>query len=335
MPSYTIPTSEDNTDVDIADIKLPTDLLAQSGSEDGEAFVGDLYEMGYTDDIMERLSGMSINQKIDILMITTPEALTDKEKVTIAGDVFKDAYSSYPVTGLYFTDDNFTSEDDGMKMLKTIRGWSRNLTGMNVFLGYHGDRSDTGALSDLGLNLYCVDYGDDNAAEHLTEAAEANMLAAYVADIDDAFSVDEQGVFYIAKCDSAEDIRDAIKMGRTFLYLTENFFDIRVELIQNVTEGTIPEKALDKAAGYALTVRQTLTDIRPEDGEKSPEPEVQAAPAASTKKATTKKTMTPEEQAAAAAAEAQKQAEAALRELQKQAEDAMRAATKQAEGAGQ
>ena len=31
MPSYTIPTSEDNTDVDIADIKLPTDLLAQSG----------------------------------------------------------------------------------------------------------------------------------------------------------------------------------------------------------------------------------------------------------------------------------------------------------------
>lgn len=332
-PTYQIPASETVTQTDITDIKLPTDLLAESGSEDGEAFSGDVYELNYSEDVMTRLSEMSVEQKIDMLFVTTPEALTGKDNVTIAGDVFKDSYSSDPVTGLFFADSNFKTEEDGIKMLTTLRGWSRDITGMNVFIGYQGEMTDAAELSERGINLYCVDYDDENAPDLLTSASENHMLAAYVAPIEAALAVDEEGVFYIAKTEDAPTITEAINNGRTFLYMTEDFSGVRSLLAEAVNQGSIADKALDKAAGYAITLRQTLTDMRPEDIEKEAEPaEEPAKPAASSKKSTPKKEMTPEEQAAAAAAEMQKQAEAALKELQNQAEAAAKAATEAAGG---
>ena len=332
-PTYQIPESEAVTQTDITDIKLPTDLLAESGSEDGEAFSGDVYELNYSEDVMTRLSEMSVEQKVDMLFVTTPEALTGKDNVTIAGDVFKDSYGSDPVTGLIFADSNFKTEEDGIKMLRTLRGWSRDITGMNVFIGYQGEMTDAAELSERGINLYCVDYDDENAPDLLTSASENHMLAAYVAPIEAALSVDEEGVFYIAKTEDATTITEAISNGRTFLYMTEDISGIRDQLTEAVNQGSIADKALDKAAGYAITLRQTLTDMRPEDMEKETEPtEEPAKPAASSKKSTPKKEMTPEEQAAAAAAEMQKQAESALKELQKQAEAAAKAATEAAGG---
>ena len=332
-PTYQVPTSETETLTDITDIKLPTDLLAESGSEDGEAFSGDVYELNYSEDVMTGLEQMSVEQKIDMLLVTTPEALTGKDNVTIAGDVFKDAYNADPVTGLYFADSNFKSEEDGMRMLQTLRGWSRDVTGMNVFIGYRGDMTDASEMSGRGINLYLIDHDDENAADLLTSAGDNHMLAAYLAPIETALAADEEGVFYIAKTEDASAITEAVINGRTFLYMTEDFSGVRQQLTEAVNQGNIPNKALDKAAGYAMTLRQTLTDIRSEDMEREPEPETPASkPAASTKKSTPKKEMTPEEQAAAAAAEMQKQAEAALKELQKQAEAAAKAAAEAAGG---
>ena len=158
------------------------------------------------------------------------------------------------------------------------------------------------------------------------------MVSAHYGELSQITNSEEISGFTIARSDDPTAIKDAVNNGTLVVYLTEDFRQVRDGLVAAANDGTIIPEALDSAAGYALTARYTLTQIRPEESEKEP-PEEEPKPAAkNTTKKETKK-MTPEEEAAAAAAAAQKEAEAALKALQKQAEDAMKAATKQAEEA--
>ena len=327
--AYTVPT-EESTNLTMEDIQLPTDLLAESEADD-VGTVGTLYTMDYPEEVLSLLADMSTEQKIDAILITTPEQLTGRDNVTIAGDVFKESYVSDPVSGLVFSDSNFTSEAEGMKMLSTLRGWARDINGLNLFVGYWGDTTDPAALSDKGINLYQIQTGSDNESELWDAATAANMVSAHYGDLSELAQVSEINGFTVAKSDDPAAIADAINNGTLVVYLTEDFRQVRDGLAAAAADGTLIPEALDSAAGYALTARYTLTQIRPEESEKEP-PAEEPKPAAKTTKKETKK-MTPEEEAAAAAAAAQKEAEAALKALQKQAEDAMKAATKQAEEA--
>ena len=321
-PSYTVPAAA-TSDLTVDDIELPTDLMKDS-PEDEEVIVGDLYVIDYPEDVMNKLANLSLDWKIDMMFVTTPEALCNKTTVTVAGDIFREAYSSNPVTGLIFRDANFTSEEAGMKMLASVRDWSRNSTDMNVLLGYRGDTTDEAALSDKGLNLYCFDPDADNAADLSGAASAVNMVPAYLVQLSDMTEEDRNG-FYIAQSEDAEEIKDSLIAGRTCLYMTEGYLPVKEALIQAVNDGDIPQEAIDKAAGYAIAARAALTQMRPEEFEKipqAPEP-AKAAPKAQTKKEEKK---TPEQQAAEAAAAAQKQMEDALKDLQKQAEAAAAAA---------
>ncbi len=328
--SYTVPT-EESTNLTMEDIQLPTDLLAESEADD-VGTVGTLYTMDYPEEVLNLLADMSAEQKIDAILITTPEQLTGRDNVTIAGDVFKESYAADPVSGLVFSDSNFTSEAEGMKMLSTLRGWARDINGLNLFVGYWGDTTDPAALSDKGINLYQIQTGSDNESELWDAATAANMVSAHYGELSQITNSEEISGFTIARSDDPTAIKDAVNNGTLVVYLTEDFRQVRDGLVAAANDGTIIPEALDSAAGYALTARYTLTQIRPEESEKEP-PEEEPKPAAkNTTKKETKK-MTPEEEAAAAAAAAQKEAEAALKALQKQAEDAMKAATKQAEEA--
>lgn len=325
--AYTVPT-EESTGLTMEDIQLPTDLLAESEAEE-VGTVGTLYTMDYPEEVLNLLADMSTEQKIDAILMTTPEQLTGRDNVTIAGDVFKESYVSDPVSGLVFSDSNFTSEADGMKMLSTLRGWARDINGLNLFVGYWGDTTDLAALSDKGINLYQIQTGSDNESELWDAATAANMVSAHYGELSQITNLEEISGFTIARSDDPTAIADAVNNGTLVVYLTEDFRQVRDGLIASANDGTIIPEALDSAAGYALTARYTLTQIRPEESEKEP-PEEEPKPAAKTTTKKETKKMTPEEEAAAAA---QKQAEDALKALQKQAEDAMKAATKQAEEA--
>lgn len=321
-PTYIVPTTE-TVNVSVEDIELPTDLTADEFSDEEEAVViGDLYETDYSDSVMETLASMSTDQKINLLLLTTPEAICEKDKVTIAGDIFKEALVNNPVSGLFFMDDNFKSQATGMTMLKTVRGWSREQTGMNILLGYRGDMTDATTLSDKGFNLYCFSPDAENATELSGNANDNHMVPAYLAPLSALLTDDERSGFYIGQTDSAEEILEAIDAGDTYLYLVDDYKTVHDTLKASADSGEILTEALDKAAGYALTVRQTLTEMRPEEIEKNPPAEKK-----------TQKKLTPEQQAAENAKALQKQAEQAAKAAQKQAEQAAKAAQKQAEQA--
>ncbi|MBO4889697.1 MAG: hypothetical protein J5574_01785 [Lachnospiraceae bacterium] len=326
---YTIPT-EEAADVDISQIELPTDLTADSEVED--VAVGDIYDMNYSESVLTMLSGMDTKSKVCALLVTTPEALCNKSNVTVAGDVFRGAYEEDPVSGLFFTDSNFTSEADGMNMLATIRGWSRDRSGMNVLLAYSGEMNDPLAQSERGINTYMIMPGTENAGELSESASDNNMLPAHFVSLDEVPDGEDKNGLYIVATDDINSIIGAINEGRSFLYMTGDYRNICDGLVQAAAEGALIAEALDSAAGHALTAREMLTQLRPEDSERIPPEEEEPKPEA--KKAETKakaepKKMTPEEEAAAALAALQKQAEDAMRAAVKQAEDAAKAAAEQ------
>ena len=328
---YTIPT-EETTEIGIEDIELPTDLIA--GSESAEDIsVGDIYDMAYSDEVLAKLPDMEAKQKICALLMTSPEALCNKTNVTIAGDVFREAYTNNPVTGLFFTDSNFTSEADGMKMLATVRGWSRDISGMNILLGYSGEINDPLGQSDIGINLYATHPDDENAAELSESASDNKMIPARFVTPDEVPEGEDGNGLCIVATDDVESIIQAINGGRKLIYVTGDLYGVCDALTSAFDEGALNPEALDSAAGYALSVRETLTQLRPEDEERTPpeEEEPKAEKKAGTAKKAEPKKMTPEEEAAAAFAALQKQAEEAMKAATKQAEEAAKAAAAQQE----
>lgn len=323
---YTIPT-EETVDVDISDIELPTDLMADSEAEE-EVSIGDIYDMNYSEDVLNAIREMDTRQKIRSLLLTSPEALCNRSNVTIAGDVFRDAYTQDPVAGLFFTDSNFTSEAAGMKMLASIRGWSRDITGMNILIGYSGTVSEASAQSDRGINVFSIPVDAENISELTQSASDNNMIPAVFVSPED-MTAGEEGGLKIAATDDTGRIIAAINDGQKLMYMTGDFRNVCDVLSQAADNGDITQEALDSAVGNALTIRQTLTQMRPEDAERTPPEETESK---SDSKKTDKKAkaepkkMTPEEEAAAALAALQKQAEEAMKAATKQAEDAAKAA---------
>lgn len=325
--TYRIP-EETVQEVSFSDIELPRDLSVDEYEEEDQAAEGDLsgdnetvtgsvFKMDYPQEVLDRLSEMSEEQKIEALLLTTPEVLCEKAKVTVAGDIFAKSFSEKRVSGLIFTDQNFVSEAAGMEMLKKIRGWSRESTGMTLFLGYRPGKApgDAKALSERGFNMIFTDPKEQDLSDLLQNAADALMIPASEIGSEETDQLDERIMRIVKSADAAE-VTEAYNQGRSFLIETDDVMTMKNALLQASESGDLLPEALDQAAGYALSLRMGLTAMRPEETEKEPP---KAAPA---KKTTKQKT--PEEQAKEAAEQLAKQAE-------KEAKKAQEAAKKQAE----
>lgn len=329
-PTYSIP-AKTAAEVPTEDIPRPADLLEDEETEEAENSVSEnenKYVMDYPGDVLNKLTEMTTEQKISMLIVTSPETICDVERVKTAGDVFQSSYESRPVTGLIFSDENYESENEGMNMLKTLREWSREVTGMNLLLGYREqDDGDAGSISDRGYNLYLIPSGTENAAELAAEVMDRNMVPALTMSLEEATEQEDgNDALIIAQMNDAASAINAINEGRRLLYSTDDMEMISA-LEDAVNNGEISAEALDHAAGYGVSIRQALTENRPEEYEKEPVEETpeddsskkQPAPQA---EKTVKTEKTPEQ---LAAEEAQKQAEA----LAKQIEEAQKKTAEQ------
>lgn len=334
-PTYQIP-QDARQEVDIEDIQLPRDLLKDTYEEEtagaeatltaeSETITGNMYEADYPEEVMNRLEQMSPAQKAEILLLATPESFCEKPKVTVAGEVFSQAFSEKDVSGFFFSDTNLVSDGACMEMLQKLRTWSRDKSGMNLLLGYRGTQ-DAQTLSEKGFNLLCI--GDAGDSEKIQAAADNCMIPALLTGTVPAQETEDPLAVIVETNDTAA-IITAINDGNTALYSTDAYTELRPALSEAAENGEILPEALNKAAGYALSVRLGLTQLRPEEYEKEP-PKAAPAPKKS-------KQLTPEEQAAQAAKQLQeqaaKEAQKAQKEAQKQAEQLQKQLAEQAAAA--
>ncbi|MBR6159911.1 MAG: hypothetical protein IKQ40_06370, partial [Lachnospiraceae bacterium] len=212
---YTVPT-EKIPDLTINDIERPADLV---GTESARA-TGTVEEAEEENpgeetagDVADILAGMDTVQKVDALIITTPESLCDKVTVTIAGDIFKDAYSKDRVSGLMFRENNFKSEEAAVQMLSAVHDLSAQLNGMDILTLYRGEITDMALLAARGINMYCFPPDAPNAAALTEEAIRNNMIPAFSMSLSDAVSGGQTSGLFVVTTDDTAAVADAINSG--------------------------------------------------------------------------------------------------------------------------
>ncbi len=296
-PTYVVP-STDTAQTDIEDITLPRDLTVDEDENDPANAPGSMdatdetveeskFTMIFPEEVYTKLSEMQPREKALSLLITSPEALCGRSKVTVAGQVFQEAYVNDPVAGLIFRKANFVTDGSGMEMFQTIRGWARETTGYTLLLG-SADEAQDAILSERGFNLLSIPADTDPSI-----VAQEMMVPVYEA------SFEELGEANLSRpavvvTDDAAGVIAALNEGKCFFVRTDQVAGMRDALAAAAESGELLPEALDQGAGYSLTVRKALSAVRPEESEKEP-PKAAPAKAGSSKKK--KKDMTPEEQA--------------------------------------
>ncbi|MBQ7563490.1 MAG: hypothetical protein IJT16_05815 [Lachnospiraceae bacterium] len=259
--------------VSSAEFELPVDLTGNEYELNETVWVGSTYSMDYPEEILSKLAELTTEQKLCAVFLTTPEALTGVSRVTTAGGVLKKALEEKPVAGLFFSSGNFTSESEGMRLLKGIRGYSRELSEYSLFLGL-SEQKDAGPaeMSDRGLNLFCLGIEEAKDSEVWQEAAGQLMFVMYEGDYEEAKRIREEDsdALILLSTDDIEEITESIDNGDRFLYRCEDLGTIESGLLEKAESGELLAEALDMAAANALSLRAALTEFRPEEFEKEP-----------------------------------------------------------------
>lgn len=81
------------------------------------------------------VSGMSLEQKVAQMFITTPDELTGANGATVVGNTTKQAYAKYPVGGLIYEKDNFKTREQTQAMLEAMETLSIETVALPIFLG--------------------------------------------------------------------------------------------------------------------------------------------------------------------------------------------------------
>lgn len=84
--------------------------------------------------IVERLSEMSLEEKVAQLFIVTPEAITGQKSWTSWSEEIEEVFAKYPVSGLIFFHDNLENPDSLLKMTTSMQEYAIKTQGMAMFL---------------------------------------------------------------------------------------------------------------------------------------------------------------------------------------------------------
>lgn len=98
--------------------------------------------------IKEKIAGMSIEEKVAQLFVITPEALTNVEEVTTDSEITKSSLERYPVGGLIYFSKNIKTKEDLTKMLSNTQGYSKEITGLPIFLSIDEEGGDIARIAN-------------------------------------------------------------------------------------------------------------------------------------------------------------------------------------------
>ncbi len=129
-PNYTT-SDHDNSD----DTPTPTDKIEKTEEEEETKEEETNTPFDSANQIADRLSSMSLEEKVAQLFFITPEALTGFQTVTAAGETTKAALDRYPVGGLVYFSQNLLSPTQTKEMLSTIQDYMTEKQGFPIFLG--------------------------------------------------------------------------------------------------------------------------------------------------------------------------------------------------------
>ncbi len=88
-----------------------------------------------TQQAIDFVAGMSLEDKVAQMFVITPNALTGYGGVTVAGDKTRSAYNDRPVGGLIYMSENLLNGPQTLDMMTKMTAMSKERTGLPIFLG--------------------------------------------------------------------------------------------------------------------------------------------------------------------------------------------------------
>lgn len=134
----------------------------------------------FAQEIQDKVAGMTLEQKVAQMFVTTPEQLTDMRQVTATGDTSKAAMMAYPVGGLVYSSLNFEGTVQTASMTEGIQEYCKTELGTPIFLMVKesggADGSALASLNGFAVEASAQDVGSQNDTQMAVNKA-ANISA--------------------------------------------------------------------------------------------------------------------------------------------------------------
>lgn len=99
--------------------------------------------------VQQKLSSMTLKEKVAQIFVITPEALTGYNTVTAAGSSTHNALKTYPVGGLIYFGANIVTPDQLKTMTENTQKYAEEIEGMRLFLAVD---EEGGTVARIGNN---------------------------------------------------------------------------------------------------------------------------------------------------------------------------------------
>lgn len=218
-----------------------------------------------TEDAM--IQNMTIEERVAQLFFITPEALVGLDQVTAAGPTTQECFDQYPVGGLIYFAQNIESRDQLTQMLGNTQEFSRQRTGLPVFLAV--DEEGGSVTRVYGSGVDNIPYVGDMLSIVLsgdTESAYQTglQIGSYLSELN--FNVD-----FAPVADIFSNQANTIIGDRSFGYDADTVAAMVPETVKGMLDAGVQptlkhfpghgDTVEDSHAGYAYSYR-TLEELR-------------------------------------------------------------------------
>ncbi len=117
-----------NFDEEMAAYEMTETVTEEPDAESAEK------EIDIVTEAQNKVTAMSVEQKVAQLFVITPEALTGSGSVTTAGEMTRTALSEYPVGGLIYFEQNVQTKEQVCEMTAGQQQYSYESIGLPLFL---------------------------------------------------------------------------------------------------------------------------------------------------------------------------------------------------------
>lgn len=131
----------------------------------------------FSEQVTQKLSSMTLEEKVAQMFMITPEMLTNTDAVNVAGNATKNAINTYPVGGLVYSAKNFQGKDQSKKLLSNTQQYSTERIGLPMFLAVEevgGESNSPVAVKDR--------YTIQATPSSITDGAVAKTTAGNISD---------------------------------------------------------------------------------------------------------------------------------------------------------
>ena len=111
-----------------------TNVQSEKNKEQQEDTQIEVEKVVFSEQVMQKLSSMTLEEKVAQMFIITPEMLTNTEGVNVAGTATANAINTYPIGGLVYSAQNFVDKRQVKELLSKTQQYSRNRIGLPMIL---------------------------------------------------------------------------------------------------------------------------------------------------------------------------------------------------------